>query len=279
MQPLSIRSVVCAAVALSAADSEVQAQEAFPARPIQIVVPATPGGPVDTGIRMIEARLGTALGVPLVLVNRPGASGIVGLSSVATAAPNGYTIGAGINSAFTIVHISGSTVPYSLDSFALIGNYATDVSVLAVRPEAPWQTLQELVEFAHKNPGKLTYGSAGVGTVSSLSMESVRARVQAGHHRGGSFAGGAQMTVAILGKHVDVGMVPFSTGAAMLRERKLRPLLTTAAKRLAPLPDTPTLSEIGVPVQRHSTWCWGFMHPRLLPRARSTCSSTLWRRP
>ena len=248
MQQLSIRSVVCAAVALSAADSDVQAQEAFPARPIQIVVPATPGGPVDTGIRMIEARLGTALGVPLVLVNRPGASGIVGLSSVATAAPNGYTIGAGINSAFTIVHISGSTVPYSLDSFALIGNYATDVSVLAVHPEAPWQTLQELVEFAHKNPGKLTYGSAGVGTVSSLSMESVKHAFKL-DITAVPFAGGAQMTVAILGKHVDVGMVPYSTAAAMLREKKLRPLLTTAAKRLAPLPDTPTLSEIGVPVR------------------------------
>lgn len=248
MQLLSIRSVVCAAVALSAADSDVQAQEAFPARPIQIVVPATPGGPVDTGIRMIEARLGTALGVPLVLVNRPGASGIVGLGSVATAAPNGYTIGAGINSAFTIVHISGSTVPYSLDNFALIGNYATDVSVLAVHPEAPWRTLQELVEFAHKNPGKLTYGSAGVGTVSSLSMELVKHAFKL-DITAVPFAGGAQMTVAILGKHVDVGMVPFSTGAAMLRERKLRPLLTTAAKRLALLPDTPTLSEIGVPVK------------------------------
>ena len=245
MQPLSIRSVVCAAVVLSAADSDVQAQEAFPTRPIQIVVPATPGGPVDTGIRMIEARLGTALGVPLVLVNRPGASGIVGLSSVATAAPNGYTIGAGINSAFTIVHISGSTVPYSLDSFALIGNYATDVSVLAVHPEAPWQTLQELVEFAHKNPGKLTYGSAGVGTVSSLSMESVKHAFKL-DITAVPFAGGAQIRVRSLAstRHRD--------GPSVLPRpccrKKAASAVTTAAKRLAPLPDTPTLWRIGVPV-------------------------------
>src|SRR6266849_7030810 len=72
---------------------------AYPARAIQVVVPATPGGPVDTAIRMIEPRLSAALGTPLVLLNRPGASGIVGMSSVATAAPDGYTIGAGINSA------------------------------------------------------------------------------------------------------------------------------------------------------------------------------------
>jgi tripartite-type tricarboxylate transporter receptor subunit TctC len=237
-----------AGIFVGAIHAGVQAQEAFPARPVQIIVPATAGGPVDTGIRMIEARLSTALGVPLVLLNRPGASGIVGLNAVATAEPNGYTIGAGINSAFTIVHISGSTVPYKLDSFALIGNYATDVSVLAVHPDAPWRTFQELVDFVHKNPGKLTYGSAGIGTVSSLSMESVKHAFKL-DVTAVPFPGGAQMTVAILGKHVDVGMVPHSTGMAMLREKKLRPLLTTAAKRLPTLPDTPTFSEVGVPVK------------------------------
>jgi len=266
-RPFSICSLVCAAVALIVtADGMAREQEDFPARPIQVVVPATPGGPVDTGIRMIEARLAAALGVPLVLVNRPGASGIVGMNSVATAAANGYTIAAGINSTFTVVHISGSTVPYSLDSFALIGNYATDVSVLAVHPDAPWKTLQELVEFAYKNPGKLTYGSAGVGTVSSLSMESVKHAFKL-DITSVPFAGGAQMTVAILGKHVDIGMVPYSsTAAAMLQEKKLRPLLTTAAKRLLPLPDVPTLGEVGVPVKAFNL-VLGLYAPKATPEA------------
>jgi tripartite-type tricarboxylate transporter receptor subunit TctC len=232
-----VMSIVAAGAAL--------AQEAFPARPIQVIVPATPGGPVDTGIRMIEARLSAALGTPLVLVNRPGASGIVGMSAVATATPNGYTIANGVNSTFTVVHISGATVPYGVDDFAVIGNYATDVSVLAVNAEAPWQTFEELIAFARANPGKLTYGSAGIGTVSSLSMQSVR-------HAFGldmtavPFPGGAQLAVAVLGKHVDIGMVPYSTGAAMLREKKLRPLVTTSATRLKPMPATPTLAEKGL---------------------------------
>src|SRR6266851_4825789 len=137
---------------------------AYPSRAIQVVVPATPGGPVDTAIRMIEPRLSAALGTPLVLVNRPGASGIVGMSSVATAVPNGYTIGAGVNSIFTIVHVSGSTVPFNIDNFLLIGNYATDVSILAVHSDAPWKNFEELIGDARNRPGKLSYASAGVGT-------------------------------------------------------------------------------------------------------------------
>jgi tripartite-type tricarboxylate transporter receptor subunit TctC len=219
--------------------------ETYPARAIQVIVPATPGGPVDTGARMIEPDLSAALGTPLVLVNRPGASGIVGMSSVATAAPNGYTIGAGVNSIFTIVHVSGSTVPFNIDNFLLIGNYATDVSILAVHPAAPWKNFEELIEHARNHPGKLSYASAGVGTVSSLSMASIKSAFQL-DITPVPFAGGAQLTMAVMGRHVDIGMVPYSTGAEMLREKKLRPLLTTASSRLPSLPDTPTLGEKGL---------------------------------
>jgi tripartite-type tricarboxylate transporter receptor subunit TctC len=253
------------AAVLSVVAGAATAQESFPARPIQVIVPATPGGPVDTGIRMIEARLSAVLGTPLVLVNRPGASGIVGMSAVATATPNGYTIAAGVNSTFTVVHISGSTVPYSIDDFALIGNYATDVSVLAVHAEAPWKTFEELIAYARENPGKLTYGSAGIGTVSSLSMQSVRHALNL-DMTAVPFPGGAQLALAVLGRHVDVGMVPYSTGAAMLRENKLRPLVTTAAARLAPMPDTPTLAEKGLPVKGFNL-VLGLYAPRGTPDA------------
>ena len=242
------RSASCAVVLTACAVQAAPAQESFPARPIQVIVPATAGGPVDTGIRMIEPQLSVFLGTPLVLVNRPGASGIVGMSGVATAAPNGYTIGQGVNSIFTVVHISGSTVPFTIDNFALIGNYATDASILAVHADAPWKTFDELIEFARSNPGKLSYASAGVGTVSSLSMQSITSRYKL-DLTAVPFAGGAQLTMAVLGRHVDVGMVPYSTGAEMLREKKLRPLLTTASTRLPTLPDTPTAGEKGLPTR------------------------------
>jgi len=238
-------AVACAA--LWTAAMSAQAQERFPARPVQVIVPATAGGPVDTAVRMIEPALSSALGQPVVLLNKPGASGTLGMHDVATAEPNGYTIGQGVNSIFTITRISGTNVPFTLDDFSLLGNYATDVSVLAVSADAPWQTLDDIIAYVHGNPSKLNYASAGVGTVSSLSMQALA------HHFklnmvAVPFPGGAQLTTAILGRQVDIGMVPYTTGVAMFEAKKLRALATTAPTRLPKLPEVPTFAEKGISV-------------------------------
>ncbi|MBO0756322.1 MAG: tripartite tricarboxylate transporter substrate binding protein [Bradyrhizobiaceae bacterium] len=226
----------------------VNAQDVFPARPIQVIVPATAGGPVDGAMRMMEPGLSATLGGPLVILNRPGASGTVGMHALSSSEPNGYTIGMGVNSIFTVTRLSGTEVLFTLDNFTLLGNFATDVSVLAVAPDAPWKTLEDLIAFVRDNPGKLSYASAGVGTVSALSIRALMHQFGL-EMTGVPFAGGAQLTVAILGRHVDMGMVPYSTGAAMLREHKLRALVTTAPNRLPSLPDTPTLAEKGIAAQ------------------------------
>src|SRR5580704_9739757 len=254
-------AVACAA--LGTAAMSAHAQERFPARPVQVIVPATAGGPVDTAVRMIEPSLSAALGQPVVLLNKPGASGTLGMHDVATAEPSGYTIGQGVNSIFTITRISGTSVPFTLDNFTLLGNYATDVSVLAVSADAPWQTLDDIVAYAHSNPGKLNYASAGIGTVSSLSMQALA------HHFkldmvAVPFQGGAQLTTAILGRQVDIGMVPYTTGAAMFESGKLRALVTTAPRRLPKLPDVPTLAEKGIAVNGLNL-IMGLYAPRGLP--------------
>jgi tripartite-type tricarboxylate transporter receptor subunit TctC len=235
----------CAALAAMAIAADVRAQEPFPTRPVQVIVPATAGGPVDTAVRMIAPALESALGQSVVLLNRPGASGTVGMHDVATAEPNGYTIGQGVNSIFTITRISGTTVPFALDDFNLLGNYATDVSVLAVSADAPWRTLDDIIDYVHSNPGKLNYASAGVGTVSSLSMQALAHNFKL-TIVAVPFQGGAQLTTAILGRQVDIGMVPYTTGAAMFESGKLRALVTTAPQRLPKLPDVPTLAEKGI---------------------------------
>jgi tripartite-type tricarboxylate transporter receptor subunit TctC len=256
-------AVTCAALAAMVIAADARAQEPFPTRPVQVVVPATAGGPVDTAVRMIAPALETALGQSVVLLNRPGASGTVGMHDVAAAEPNGYTIGQGVNSIFTITRISGTTVPFTLDDFSLLGNYATDVSVLAVSAEAPWRTLDDIIDYVHGNPGKLNYASAGVGTVSSLSMQALA------HHFklimvAVPFQGGAQLTTAILGRQVDIGMVPYTTGAAMFESGKLRALVTTAPKRLPKLPDVPTLAEKGITANGLNL-IMGLYAPRGLP--------------
>jgi tripartite-type tricarboxylate transporter receptor subunit TctC len=224
-------AVGCAALATMAIGAAVRAQEPFPTRPVQVIVPATAGGPVDTAVRMIAPALETALGQSVVLLNRPGASGTVGMHDVATAEPNGYTIGQGVNSIFTITRISATTVPFALDDFNLLGNYATDVSVLAVSADAPWRTLDDIIDYDHNNPGKLNYASAGVGTVSSLSMQALAHNFKL-TMVAVPFQGGAQLTTAILGRQVNIGMVPYTTGAAMFESGKLRALVTTAPQRL-----------------------------------------------
>lgn len=258
--PLVLTFVAATALLIAVA---ARAQEQFPARPVQVIVPATAGGPVDTAVRMIEPALASALGQSVVLLNRPGASGTLGMHDVATAEPNGYTIGQGVNSIFTITRISGTDVPFTLDDFTLLGNYATDVSVLAVSADAPWQTFDDVIAYVHSNPGKLNYASAGVGTVSSLSMQALA------HHFkldmvAVPFPGGAQLTTAILGRHVDIGMVPYTTGAAMFQAKKLRALVTTAAKRLPRLPDIPTLAEKGITANGLNL-IMGLYAPRGLP--------------
>jgi tripartite-type tricarboxylate transporter receptor subunit TctC len=203
--------VALAALAVAATVAAARAQEQFPGRPIQVIVPATPGGPVDTGVRMIEPTLAAALGQPVVLLSRPGASGTLGMQDVANAAPDGYTIGQGVNSIFTVTRISGTTVTFTLDNFTLLGNYATDVSVLAVNAAVPWRTLDDLVRDVRASPGKLTYASAGVGTVSALSMAALAHDFKL-DMVAVPFQGGAQLTAAILGRQVDIGMVPYTTG-------------------------------------------------------------------
>jgi tripartite-type tricarboxylate transporter receptor subunit TctC len=185
------------------------------------------------------------------------------MHDVATAVPDGYTIGQGVNSIFTITRISGTNVPFTLDDFSLLGNYATDVSVLAVSADAPWQTLDDIVVYIHGNPGKLNYASAGVGTVSSLSMQALA------HHFklnmvAVPFPGGAQLTTAILGRQVDIGMVPYSTGAAMFEAKKLRALATTAPTRLSKLPEVPTFAEKGIAVNGLNL-IMGLYAPHALP--------------
>jgi tripartite-type tricarboxylate transporter receptor subunit TctC len=262
MKPLPL-SLCCTALFMLMAFPDARAQERFPTRPVQVIVPATAGGPVDTAIRMFEPGMSAALKESIVLLNKPGASGTLGMQTVAAAEPNGYTIGQGVNSIFTITRVSGTNVPFTLDNFTLLGNYATDVSVLAVHPDSPLKTLDELIAYARDNPGRLTYASAGVGTVSSLSMQALQNYFKV-DMTAVPFQGGAQLAVTILGKHVDVGMVPYTTGAAMFREKKLRALVTTAAKRLPPLPEVPTLAEKGITANGLNL-VMGLYAPRGLP--------------
>lgn len=224
----------------------VVAQEPYPTRPIQVVIPFPPGGALDLGIRILQPLLSSHLGVPLVLVNRPGAGGMVGLDAVYKAPADGYTVAATSTSTLTVVPVTASKMPYKISDFVPVGNYAVDASVIVVHADAPWKTYEELIEYARQNPSKLTYGSPGVGTLSSLNMESLKFAYGIQIEQI-PFPGTPQVRTALLGKHVDLGVMSFSGVASQLKAGTLRALISSASKRLTDFPNVPTLSEKGAP--------------------------------
>ena len=133
------------------------AEERLPAHPVHLIVPAPAGGSLDIGIRIIEPRLSALLGAPIVIVNRSGASGAVAMAAVASAPADGYTLAATSTSTLTVISLTQNL--HGLDSFIPIGNYAVDAGMIVVRADAPWKTLDELVEHARRQPFHPEYGS------------------------------------------------------------------------------------------------------------------------
>src|SRR2546423_10381437 len=163
-----------ATLALLAAAAPAAAQQQYPTRPIQFVIPFATGGPTDTAIRIIQPQLAASLGVPVVLVNKPGGGGAVGMDGVAKARPDGYTLAATVRSTLTILPATQPDVTYKISDFAVIGSYAIDSGVILIKAGAPWKTLEEFVDHAKKNPGTVTYGSAGPGTQNYFHKETAQ---------------------------------------------------------------------------------------------------------
>src|SRR5438477_3407750 len=168
---MTMRSILTAAALALGASATGALAQSYPTRPVEFIIPFAPGGPTDTAIRLIQPALASNLGVPVVLVNKAGGGGALGMDAVAKAKPDGYVLAATVRSTLTILPASQPDVPYKISDFTPIGAYAVDSQTVMVKTGAPWKTLEELVDHAKKNPGKLTYGSAGQGTNSFFTME------------------------------------------------------------------------------------------------------------
>ena len=243
---------VVAALALSAVAAPSTAQQ-YPARPVEFIIPFATGGPTDTAIRVIQPQLAANLGTPVVLVNKPGGGGAVGMDSVAKAKPDGYLLAATVRSTVTILPALQPDVTYKLTDFAVIGAFAYDSGVVLVKAGAPWKTLEELIDHAKKNPGKLTYGSAGLGTNSFFNMELLKQAygIELAHV---PFGGSGPVKNALLGGHVPVGAAALSAVVSVVRSGDIVALATSASKRLPSIPSTPTMTEKGQPDASLSTW-------------------------
>jgi tripartite-type tricarboxylate transporter receptor subunit TctC len=242
----------CLAILLGVgAAATADAQPAYPERQIELVVTFPPGGPTDTAARLVQPFLAANLKVPVVLVNKGGGGGVLGMDHVAKARPDGYTLAATVRSTISITP-AVQPVPYRTDDFEIIGTYAASAQAIVVKKGAPWRSLEELVDDVRKNPGRLSYGSAGLGTNSFFTMELLKlARGLDVVHV--PFGGSGPMKTAILGGHVPIGASALSSMVPVIRSGDVVGLAISGDKRNPLVPDVPTLAEKGVPEASLST--------------------------
>lgn len=236
------------------APSLVSAQTEYPKRQIELIVPFPPGGPSDAAARIIQPQMSADLGVPVVIVNKSGGGGALGADYVAKARPDGYTLYFAGNTPLTILIAMQPNVRYRLSDFVPIGSTMADFGTIVTRAANPWKTLEEVVDYARKNPGKLDYGSTGVGTLSALSMEIFKMSngLDITHV---PFQGTGPVKNAILGGHVQLASIgSFSLVAPLLKSGDLIALVTTAPKRLPAYPNVPTMAEKGFPEATLNIW-------------------------
>ena len=239
--------------------------QSFPEHPIKLISPWPPGGSNDTFSRLIASRLNKALGQPVVVENRPGATGTLGVGQVARAPADGYTIVMGSSPTHATAAAIYPTLTYDpVRDFAPVTMVGTVSNVLVVHPSVPAKTVQELIALARHKPGELAFASAGNGSSQHLSGEmfKVMTGVDMLHV---PYKGAAPAVADILAGHVKIGFHNMPDVVPHLKTGGLRAIAVTAARRAAALPDVPTIAESGVPGYAAEVW-FGVFAPAGTPR-------------
>ena len=261
-----VRAVVALAlIALTA--GIVAAQEAFPTRPISLVNPFPPGGQADLTSRPLAAAMERALKQPVVIVNKQGASGAVGMQTVAVARPDGYTILVTVPAIATLPEVDklfGRPPSFTRDHFVPLARVNADPVVLVVNGEQPWMSVKELVEAAKRRPNEIVFTSAGIysGTHVPTEMLLQTAGIKMRHL---PTAGGGPAMTAILGNHAQVTSAATGVASPHVKSGKIRALAVSGATRHPSYPDVPTLKELGYDVEYY-LWI-GYFAPKNTPAA------------
>ena len=253
------------AVALPAMSRSVWAQ-AYPARPVRVIVPTAPGGQVDVIARLMAQKLSERLGKQFYVENVPGAGGSIGTGRAAQAAPDGYTLLATDGIFFVSTPSLYNKVSYDISGdFEPVGIGGTTAQMLAVHPSVPAHTVKELVAVIKANPGKYSYASAGVGSGAHLTSELFRLSlgldlVHVPYNGGGPAIG------ATLGGHTQIVFGSPAAIAPHIADSKLNALAVAGKNRMPGLPNVPTMAEAGFPNITSDTWV-GFLAPAKTPKA------------
>ncbi|MBB3897454.1 tripartite tricarboxylate transporter substrate binding protein [Roseococcus suduntuyensis] len=236
-------------------------QSPFPNRPIRLICPWTPGGSTDMQMRAIAEIASRKLGQPISIENRPGAGGVIGPQAVAQAQPDGYTLGQLPISVFRHPQMVQRPLFNPLEDFTYVIHLTGYLFGTVVRADSPIRTHQELIERAKAQPGRLSYGSPGVGTSLHITMEQIALAADA-EFLHVPFRGFAENIAALLGGQIDV-LADSSGWAPLALDGRVRVLAVWGRERAKRFPDVPTLQEVGVPVVSASPY--GFGGPKGIP--------------
>ncbi|MFN7750833.1 MAG: Bug family tripartite tricarboxylate transporter substrate binding protein [Pseudomonadota bacterium] len=246
------------------AASMAHAQAQYPSRPLRMISPFPPGGPTDIVGRLVSARLAEQLGQPIVVESRPGASGNVGLEAAARSAPDGYTIvlSSPVIALSPLLYSRLNYDPYKdLAPIALVGAVR---NVLVVHPSVPARNLKELVALARRTPGRLNYGSGGIGTTTHLAPELLKSleKLDIVHV---PYKGSGVALSALVGGEIDMLVVAAPAAVQQINAGRVRALAVLMPQRFPDLPDVPSTREQGFPNFEISVW-YGMLAPTGTPR-------------
>jgi len=252
---MTLRMLLAAALgAMTLLQAAGAAAQAWPAKPIRLMVPFPPGGSTDIVARIVAQKLSERLGQPIVIENRGGAGGTIGTALIARSAPDGYNLAVASTSTHVVAPGYYSKLEYDpVKDFTPVGMMAISPYLLVVNPAVPAKTVAELVALAHKQPGKLNYASAGVGSTTHLAMEMLKSasRTYMLHI---PYSGNGPAGTAVIGGQVELLFGSLPSLLPHAKSGRVRALAVGTLKRSPSLPEVPTVAESGYPGFDASLW-------------------------
>ncbi|MBW8907142.1 MAG: tripartite tricarboxylate transporter substrate binding protein [Betaproteobacteria bacterium] len=243
----------------------LSAHAAYPEKPIRFIIPSAPGGSPDVLMRILVQQMSQQMGVPFVVENKPGASYVLGTMDLVKAAPDGYTLGYGNIVSLAINRSLLPSLPYDVErDLTLVSNCLHVFNLLVVNNELPVRTVAELIDYAKRNPGKLTNGSSGNGTTGHLGGELFKTMT-------GTvivhvpYKGSPQAINDLMGGQIQVMFDNVPSIGPHVKAGRVRALGVSAPRRAASFPEVPTIAEAGVPGYETNSW-GGIIGPAKLPR-------------
>jgi tripartite-type tricarboxylate transporter receptor subunit TctC len=260
-----MKKLIGCCILLLAATTQHALAQTYPAKPIRIVVHFPPGGPTDLVARAVGQKLNEAWGQQVIVDNRPGAGGVIGVDIVVRAAPDGYTLLLGTGGSMAIAPAIGYKAPYNVfKDLAPISLLVINPQLLVAHPSLPARSIKELIALAKSKPGQINYASVGPGSPQHLGMEMLKssARVDMTHI---PYKGTAPAITDILAGNVSLMFNSMPSVLPHVDAGKLRGIAVSSAKRSQARPDIPTVAEAGVPGFDYVTW-YGLFAPAATPR-------------